>query len=469
MKKILALILTILMVMFAFTSCGFKLDLSSAFEPKDETKNELNDEENYNEDNETEASTDETDYMTCAHTGGTATCKTNAKCAACGELYGELKSDNHEGVLEWIKTAETHKKAYNCCGEVVTEQGAHSYKNSVCEICEHICTHAFSNGKCGLCDITLYNLNRNTKKITFGSYPQTKVTDEALVTTLNTKAGTLPTAENKQAWTSYGYYGYMTDYMWYIDVTEGREKYRGVYFTSYRMYRPDDPDATYYTFQDDNGYTTSTVYWFKYEPISWTILSENTTDGTALIFCDMIIDSQAYQDIYQHGNHILAYYNTSTGVPSGTFASNYAYSTIRKWLNETFYNTTFNELQKKLIVTTTVDNSAESTGYTGNSYACDDTQDKIFLLSYEEVTNEDYSLNTSTARQKKTTDYAQAQGVYTYSGGSYDGNGDWWLRSPYHLNPKFACGIYNLGGAGHYDDVSNPFCGVVPALQIKLS
>ena len=37
---------------------------------------------------------------TCEHTGGTATCKTQATCEICGEPYGELDSENHEGGTE---------------------------------------------------------------------------------------------------------------------------------------------------------------------------------------------------------------------------------------------------------------------------------------------------------------------------------------------------------------------------------
>ena len=226
--------------------------------------------------------------------------------------------------------------------------------------------------------ITVY-VTDNNGHIKFGEYPQTKVTDESLTATLNTKAGTLPINSNSQTWTSYGYYinGIVSNFMWYIDVEQGGEKYRGVYFTSYRPHLTTMSSSASNTYQDDNGYTTSTVYWFKYEPISWTILSENTTDGTALILCDMIIDSQEY------------YINENSRTIDGktVYANNYAHSTIRKWLNETFYNTAFSELQKQIILTITVDNSVSSMDYRTNQFACKKTEDKIFLLSYRDVIN----------------------------------------------------------------------------------
>ena len=320
--------------------------------------------------------------------------------------------------------------------------------------------------------------SRVGEKITFGSYPQTKVTDATLTETLNGMSGTLPTSDNAQAWTSYGYYisGNVSNFMWYIDVEEGGEKYRGVYFTSYRPeYTMEIPLAKDETYQYDNGYTTSIVYWFKYEPISWTILSENTTDGTALILCDMTIDSQAYQNECEYDSNSRKCYNTLSGVPSGTYANNYAHSTIRKWLNETFYNTAFSELQKQIILTTTVDNSVASTGYSSNSYACENTADKIFLLSAQEVTNTAYGFasstsNYDTARRKKTTDYAQAQGALTSTSTDYAGYAVWWwLRSPDDGESSAAHGVISDGRVGIGCMVYDAAGGVVPALQIKLS
>ena len=336
-----------------------------------------------------------------------------------------------------------------------------------CDVCGEAlgdCADLNSDGKCDECgasmgtggNVATETYTRNGNKITFGSYPQTKVTDEALASALTSKAGTLPTGNDSQAWTSYGYYvsGSVGNFMWYIDVEQDGEKYRGVYFTSYRPYIMTYISSADYSSQDDNGYSTSTVYWFKYEPISWTVLSENTTDGTALILCDMIIDSQQYD--YENG----------------TYKNNYAESTIRKWLNENFYNTAFNELQKQIIFTTTVDNSVESTGYSSNSYACENTQDKVFLLSYQDVINANYGFLSNysdydTARQKKPTDYAQAQGAWTSTITDYAGNGYWWLRSPEYNNSNRAR-VVSVFGHISYGNVNEADGGVVPALQIRL-
>ena len=74
---------------------------------------------------------------------------------------------------------------------------------------------------------------RDGDKITFGYYPQTRVTDKSLTATLSSMAGVLPTSGNPQSWTSYGYYieDGVSKFMWYIDVSVNGEGYRGVFFT----------------------------------------------------------------------------------------------------------------------------------------------------------------------------------------------------------------------------------------------
>lgn len=318
-----------------------------------------------------------------------------------------------------------------------------------CTVCEKVLEtgtiaapdkHAYENGYCTVCGAKQPYTRVDEDTILFGTYPQTEVTNSTLKSTLNSLAGRKPTSSNSYNWTSYGYYvsGSVSNYMWYIDIENDGEKYRGVYFTSNRLNHCSNQNISPSSPQKDNGYTTGIRYWFKYEPISWTILNES--DGTAFILCDMIIDSQQFDYL----------------------TNDYAESTIRKWLNETFYETAFDELQREIIITTTVDNSTESTGYINNPYVCEDTQDKVFLLSRHEA----YKYVNSTTRQKKTTDYAKSQGVISWT--SY-GNGSWWLRSPGNSDRYSAIDI-DYGGqiSNFYCDVYYTYMGVVPALNIQL-
>ena len=77
----------------------------------------------------------------CAHSGGTATCSTLAKCSVCGENYGVLNANNHEANAEWIKTETMHEKKYACCQAEVIGKEAHGMQNGECAECGYICSH----------------------------------------------------------------------------------------------------------------------------------------------------------------------------------------------------------------------------------------------------------------------------------------------------------------------------------------
>lgn len=310
---------------------------------------------------------------------------------------------------------------------------------------------------------------RHGNYIYFGTYPQSRVTDSGLINALS--AGTqLPAGANAQGWTSYGYYsgGSKGSFMWYIDKTYNGEKYRGVYFTYYRPYfifdtcyaNPADNNSIENTVQDDNGYRVGSVYWFRFEPVKWKILTES--GGVATVLSELIIDAQAYNE--------------------GTNSNDYKLSAIRKWLNENFYNTAFSEKQKALIQKTVVDNGAASANPKNNSTlwnggkndcACENTEDFIYLPSMKEVTNNSYGFSSDysiydTERTKTVTEYAKSQGVWTNNS---DGKniGWWWLRSPFYGNENSAFTASRYGFAFDNLPVYETDSGVVPALRIKLS
>lgn len=116
---------------------------------------------------------------------------------------------------------------------------------------------------------------------------------------------------------------------------------------------------------------------------------------------------------------------------------------------------------------TTVDNGVESTGYESNECVCENTQDKVFLLSAKEVTMTEYGFTTekdkSDIREKQTTAYAQAQGAYTYE---HSGSGFWRLRSP--LDFSISARYVDYDGSLQGWDVDSFEFGIVPALQIRL-
>ena len=322
--------------------------------------------------------------------------------------------------------------------------------------------------------------------IYFGEYPQTQVSDETLSAALTASAGELPTGENSRKWTSYGYYKYgqASDYMWYIDLKYNGEKYRGVYFEKYRFFKTMGDSEEDYAWERDNDKATdadwasaevevefkkNNVYWFKYEPIEWRMLEEK--DGKAFLLCEKAIDAQAFCDEVRFADQ--EEYNDNANAPTGTYANNYMYSSIRGWLNAFFYNAAFSEKQKMAIALTNVDNSQKSTGYSNeNKYICQNTEDKIFLLSTAEATDEKYGFGDSSVndktRVKYATDYMRGQ-MTLYSLNSPKGESVyWWLRSPgkddyYPMTATYSSGEINGQEMPNY--IIN---GVVPALWLTL-
>ena len=295
--------------------------------------------------------------------------------------------------------------------------------------------------------------------IELGSYPQSEVTDKTLRNKLSALAGSV------NNWLSFNYYikGNKSNFMKYKDVEYNNSKYRGVYFTSYR---PDFTTEANGWVQQSNGYNILTIYWFRYEPLLWQILSYDYTTDTAVMLSKSVIDSQEY------------YHNYQTRTISGktVYPNNYENSDIRKWLNNSFYNIAFTSTEKQSIVATSLDNSA----YIGESYSLEDginyyemptgsteynsnsTTDNIWLLSYDEAVKFNDNISDENA---ETTKYAKVQGLYAQYGSS------WRLRT---------AGCYYDYACIAYSDYVSPFntnadgvvydskIGIRPALTLKL-
>ena len=307
--------------------------------------------------------------------------------------------------------------------------------------------------------------------IQYGNYPQSKVTDKSTLALLEKK---------EKKWKSYRYYsgsGYMSDgkmepsdYMFYADIDvdgDGLRDYRAVRIDKYRPWYTGKPSSSSYSYQDDNGYTTGSVYYFKFEPISWRIL--DLDEG--LIMTEKIMDSQAYNNyVLESGTAPEGGYYAYWGDKDKThYASDYYNSSIRQWLNKDFYNTAFTSSQANNIrKDVTLNNDCYSSSYPWyNSQA---SKDKIFLLSYEEARTSSYGFSSSSstsdpARRAQGTDYAKSQGLYTNSS-SYIGNSMWWLRSSDSTSIS-ACQVCYDGSSSAYLGVSVTGDGVRPACRLS--
>lgn len=303
--------------------------------------------------------------------------------------------------------------------------------------------------------------------VTFGWYPQMKVTDSAVINTLN---------EQSAVWHSYGYYsgtgsysnGNMaaSGYMEYTDVTYGGQKYRGVQFSQYRPYYTGLASSAYNTFQDENGYDQpGSIYWFQWEPLQWRVLDPQA----GLVLCETIIDSQPYNNYVLDSGKDAYGDNAYWGDAGKThYANNYAESSLRQWLNVDFYSMAFSCAQQEIIASTVLDNSAYSASY--SAYDSAPTADKLFLLSYSDVQNTAYGFSMgaggSSALQARGSDYAKCQGLYVDASTKCS---RWWLRSAGYYS-DLACSV-DLDGwvSDYYYGTSDTNFGVRPALKLDLT
>ena len=155
----------------------------------------------------------------------------------------------------------------------------------------------------------------------------------------------------------------------------------------------------------------------------WTVLAQE--NGKALLITTDCVEEREYNEEYES----ITWENC----------------TLRKYLNNEFYNK-FNEEEKSLIVKTKVINNDNSVYGTAGG---NDTEDNIFLLSIDEAN-----------KYFKSDDERIA---------NYDGEAAWWwLRSPGYDGSNAA--YVNRGGNVDYfgDYVSHDDIAIRPALWINL-
>lgn len=308
--------------------------------------------------------------------------------------------------------------------------------------------------------------------IEFGSYPQSKVTNPRIISALD---GFL----TDDVWVSYDYYigtdteydGKMTasDYMKYADLELNGEKYRAVRFSQYRPRVTSSTSSETNSMQDNNGYYLNTTYFFKYEPLTWTVLDPEE----GFVMSNIAIDAQAFENFsyYDPDSYDSALgqrvYNSKD---CKYLANDWSKCSLREWLNKDFFNTAFTAEEKAQIGKTYLDNNNPFSP----KYDCAGTFDKIFTISFYDAINSDYGFDedgssSDFARIKPATDYAMCQGadVVSYTGGNIP---YWWLRTTGFYG-AFAFGVSPNGrivssGVGYYN-VNRTDMGVVPAFKFN--
>ena len=260
----------------------------------------------------------------------------------------------------------------------------------------------------------------------FGAYPQSEVTDSATIAAIDNAIAMSGTREDAEMDAG-------------IDVWVNGTKYRRI-----------SKDDTNYGYFFDYMPTNNGYRYFKWQRIKWRVLEND--GNTLFVIADKIVDCKDYNDLYS---------NTT-----------WSYSTIRYWLNNSFYNTAFSNDEQSAVATQMIVN--EDNPFYGTKGGTK-SRDNIYLLSISEAKNPIYGFCSSftansMSRKMKTSDYANARGMWTEGIADYEYEWNWWLRSPGGGDDCIRAAAVKDGeiiGGGYYVNYSQ--CGVCPVLHINLS
>lgn len=262
----------------------------------------------------------------------------------------------------------------------------------------------------------------------FGSYPQTYVNDEATINNLKT----LENANDNRAILEYDENG------------DGvKEKFMAL-----------ETDREVKSISNGDIIKPGINY-FRFEPISWMILSDNNEEKK--LFSEHVLDASPFEaEGYD-------YFDVENGINVRRY-DDYSKSDIREFVTNNFYNIAFSESEKSQILTTFVDNSEAVYGYEEVKYTCEDTYDKVYLISYIESRSDfiyDYGLKGA-----KATDFSACLNIadFSYNASDY-GTVSYRTRNGGLYSGESAYRIYGTSGAGVLCTTN---IGIRPAINISL-
>lgn len=145
---------------------------------------------------------------------------------------------------------------------------------------------------------------------------------------------------------------------------------------------------------------------------------------------------------------------------------------LRTWLNDGFMNRAFTAAEQSAILLTNVDNSSIQCYSEWSTSGGNNTQDKVFLLSYAEA-NKYLGVTYDDSRNMKSrvspTAYAILQRAWTSDiNKTMDGEeaGWWWLRSPGYY--QYSAAYVSTDGSLSDDDTNIVRGSVRPALWVNI-
>lgn len=256
--------------------------------------------------------------------------------------------------------------------------------------------------------------------VIFGSYPQMQVTDVREIASLDEQ------------------YVDMTSYQ-YDDVTfyYGDFEFEGI---KYRK--------IYWTRDSDEGYPFEKEinYYFYWQPLSWKIIGEE--DNEFVLWADYVYDVK----------------------PMSFDIDTWDQTYCREWLNYTFLNEAFDEYSQSII---------NDTDTSGDDYS---SVDKIYLLSFDDITNGHYGfkgINTDSVFENQPyDDYNRGTTITEYAtffaptgeGIYIDDYCDYYLRDltygeGYASDDSYYIVEFDDGHVSYKRGYYN--CGIRPALRVN--
>ena len=173
------------------------------------------------------------------------------------------------------------------------------------------------------------------------------------------------------------------------------------------------------------------------EPMQWAVLHVSPEKGVLVVNL-RCIDSKQFNEEF---------------VPM-----NWEGSSLRRWLNNEFFNSSFSDSEKRQITYACIDNNnlhPDQYEYTFANESVGYTNDYIFLLSISEY---NFYLKSENFKMR-ATQYAIKNGAYCKNGT----NCGWWLRTPAFDNPyEINYGDENWWGRNSYikkDHITFVYCG----------
>jgi hypothetical protein len=185
----------------------------------------------------------------------------------------------------------------------------------------------------------------------------------------------------------------------YLDLIDtikcnGWYLYNDYYYAKTNVSLNDNNEEDNLKFSDGTVINNGDTCWFRRDLIKWNVIK--TSAGSYTLLSSSLLNNPVFDKEKENANKV-----------------NYKTSDVREWLNADFYNSAFAD--NAYIQTTEIDNSPATTGKTENPFACENTSDKVYLLSYVDYMNADYGFDSTDLRSStrifQLTDYAVACGA----------------------------------------------------------